>query len=520
MSLAQQLYEGAGTGEGLITYMRTDGVAMSPEAVAELRRANTHLYGAAAVPPQPRQYKSRAKNAQEAHEAIRPTRPASLPPAALPPDLPPDLRALYELVWRRAAASQMSSAVYEVVTIELAADGGRLGLRAGGSQLRDPGFLRAYEDVSCGEEEEEQQQGRRGAEGEVEEEEAAAAALVAGGSSAGSRENQGLAAQQLLQLQPGNLLQLQRLHVTPHATRPPPRFTEASLVRALEERGIGRPSTYAPIMSLLQDRGYVSREGRSLVPTPLGRVLSAFLEHYFPTWVDYDFTSGMEASLDDIASGKAAWRHVLSSFWGPFSSAVAAMSAVSTTQVFDTLDAALADYLFPRRRAGAAGAGAAGAAAPLLPEPGSSNNSSSSSSGGSVTIDVVATTVSRTEGTEGVLTREAGAAEACSDPRVCPKCGVGRLVLKPSRHGGFIGCTKYADPDIKCDYARPLLPVIEGGEGEGEAGATPASATERLLGRHPDSGEAVWVRLGPYGLYVQLGELAAGKKAAGASKEE
>ncbi|KXZ43247.1 hypothetical protein GPECTOR_96g713 [Gonium pectorale] len=322
------------------------------------------------------------------------------------------------------------------------------------------------------------------------------------------------AAELAQRLREGAVLRSRSVVATPHATRPPPRFTEASLVRALEERGIGRPSTYAPIMSLLQDRGYVCREGRSLLPTSLGRVLTAFLERYFGGVVDYTFTSDLEAQLDDVAGGKAAWRLVLSSFWSPFQTAVAAMAAIRTTQVFDALDADLEYFLFPRRPDQSASPAAA------LP-PAAADGAA---------IDVVATEVPRpTPSAPPVADADAGAGPASSsslsalhDPRVCPKCGRGRLVLKPSRFGGFIGCSLYADEQVRCDYGRPLLPVMQDGSDAAEGGAASpvsAAATERLLGQHPETGEPVYVKLGPYGLYVQQGE-AAKEPAAPAKKKK
>ncbi|GIL72038.1 hypothetical protein Vretifemale_2451 [Volvox reticuliferus] len=509
MRIAQQLYEGAGTGEGLITYMRTDGVQMSLDALEELWEANEEMYGMDAVPLQPRQYKGRAKNAQEAHEPIRPTHPATVTPSSLPASLDSDQRALYELIWRRAVASQMTSAVYDVARVEFSADGGSLTLRASGTMLRQPGFLRAYSDCQVGLESEE----------EEEEEEDPSQRQQAGSSSSASDEgpplsqdNKGPAAEQLLTLKVGGVLLPVSVQPAQHWTRPPPRYTEASLVRALEERGIGRPSTYAPIMSLLQERGYVTREGRSLLPTSLGRVLTAFLEHYFPKYVDYDFTSDMEGQLDDVAGGRAAWKAVLSSFWTPFNAAVAAMGAIRTTEVYDMLDSALDSYFFrpaaSTPAASSAGAGADSKAATLnkqlLPAaPDSQNKSSSSSSSSSNVMDTKATAVPA----------------AVSGPRLCPKCGRGRLVLKPSRFGGFIGCSLYSDPGVVCNYVRPLLRITPGeqppagttasdsdSETGAKMGAVAANATERLLGSHPETGEPVWVRLGPYGLYVQLGK--------------
>ncbi|GLI64084.1 hypothetical protein VaNZ11_007253 [Volvox africanus] len=527
MRVAQQLYEGAGTGEGLITYMRTDGVQISAEAVEELREANEEMYGVDTVPLQPRQYKGRAKNAQEAHEAIRPTHPATVTPSSLPASLDSDQRALYELIWRRAVASQMTSALYDVVTVDFSADGGSLTLRSSGSLLRQPGFLRAYSDpqvVQGSDEEEEEDQAQLQRQQQQQQQQGGSSSDISGGSGDQDpglpRDNRGPAVEQLLTLKVGGVLQPVSVEPAQHWTRPPPRYTEASLVKALEERGIGRPSTYAPIMSLLQDRGYVTREGRSLLPTSLGRVLTAFLEHYFPKYVDYDFTSDMEGQLDDVAGGRAAWKVVLSSFWTPFNATVAAMGAIRTAQVYDMLDSALDSYFFRPSASAPAGASAGAGAdsetvtlnTQLLPGPynrlNSSNSSNSSGSSGS-------------RFSNSIDARAIVSPTAVSDPRLCPKCGRGRLVLKPSRFGGFIGCSLYSDPAVACDFARPLLRAAPGGDEQtlasttasdsesetgGVMGPMAANATERLLGSHPKTGEPVWVRLGPYGLYVQLGD--------------
>lgn len=285
MQLAQKLYEGVDFGEGpvgLITYMRTDSTSLSADAIGEIRQTIGATYGADAVPAQPRSYANKQKNAQEAHEAIRPTS-ASTTPDKLKGKIDDDMWRLYDLIWKRTVASQMVNALFEQVTVSLKpglrADGGLI--RASGSTLVKAGFLAAY-GVDVNDDDETEDGGRL-------------PALAVGDRTT------------LLQLVPEQ-----------HFTQPPPRYTEASLVRALEERGIGRPSTYATIIETLRARKYVDDERRNFVPTDTGKVVSRFLVEFFSTYVDYDFTARLEDTLDDISSGDKDWIPVLRDFWGPF----------------------------------------------------------------------------------------------------------------------------------------------------------------------------------------------------------
>ena len=459
MSVAQRLFEGATLGEGLITYHRTDGVNVAPDAAAELRALAVARYGAASVPASgPRVYASKAKNAQEAHEAIRPTGPARTP-RSLVGALPRDELALYALVWRRALASQMADA--EAVRSRLDVEGGGVALRATGSRLTAPGWLAAQRDPE-------------GAPPSAEEAAAAAAAeAVAGTEQAADgdvdegEENDGKASASsassdaafeggtatLPALRVGAGVRCASCEAAQHSTAPPARFTEGRLVQALEAAGVGRPSTYAPTLRLLLARGYVAKPfgGGALAPTALGRVVASYLAAYFAAYGP-PFTARMEAQLDDVAAGALPWRAALGAFWGPFQAAAAAAAAVPTTDVIDALDAALAGALFPDDAA-----------------------------------------------------------------RTCPACGQGRLGLKLSRAGGaFVGCSNYRDG--ACDYRAPLGPpppprqAGEGDEGEGgeDDGAprreAPLGAVPLLLGHAPDTGAPVTLRLGPYGHFLQLGD--------------
>lgn len=289
MRIAQQLYEGIDIGDngpvGLITYMRTDSTNVAEQAQAEAREYIAQRYGEKFVPPKPPKYKTRAKSAQEAHEAIRPTS-VFREPDRLKEHLTRDQYRLYKLIWQRFVASQMEQAIYDTLTVEVLAgpeEGEKPYLfRASGSTLRFPGFLVVYEESK--------------EEGAEEEERV----------------------QQIPPLKNGELLDLIRLIPEQHFTQPPPRYTEASLVRALEEQGIGRPSTYAPILSTIQQRGYVRREGRSLVPTDVGFLVNDLLVEHFPQVLDYGFTAQMEERLDEIASGRRQWVQVVRDFYLPF----------------------------------------------------------------------------------------------------------------------------------------------------------------------------------------------------------
>jgi DNA topoisomerase I len=399
MRLAQQLYEGVDIGgetTGFITYMRTDGVQMAGEAVAAIRDHVLGAYGADYVPGAPREYQSRIKNAQEAHEAIRPTDVARTPDSVAG-YLNQDQRRLYELVWKRAVASQMQSAELDQVSVEIT-DGKGLRLRATGSVVAFDGFLKLYrEDQDDAAEEDE------------------------------GRMLPPMAERDPLKLGTVNALQ--------HFTQPPPRYSEASLVKKMEELGIGRPSTYASILSVLQDRKYVRQEKRRFIPEDRGRLVTAFLVSFFEHYVDTGFTAHMEEQLDDISAGQADWRVMMRAFWEGFSHAVDQTKDLKISDVIAALDADLGPHFFPPREDG-------------------------------------------------------------SDPRVCQACGNGRLGLKLGRFGSFIGCSNYP----ACQYTRRL--AIEAGDEQGET----LKEGMRVLGHHPETGEDITVRRGPYGLYVQQGE--------------
>jgi DNA topoisomerase I len=285
MRTAQRLYEGVDFGEGatgLITYMRTDSVSLAGEAVQEIRAVIGQRFGAAALPEKPRHYRTKSKNAQEAHEAIRPTA-AARHPDGLSGRLDRDQQRLYELIWKRAVASQMASAVFDTVALDLAPSQATTAghrFRATGSILIEPGYIAVY------------QEGRDDAEDEQD--------------------------RRLPQVEEGELLTLNKLEAEQHFTKPPPRFTEASLVKTLEEFGIGRPSTYAAIISTLLDREYVELDRKRFTPTDVGRIVSTFLSDHFTRYVDYDFTARMEDRLDAISRGEQNWQELLGRFWEPF----------------------------------------------------------------------------------------------------------------------------------------------------------------------------------------------------------
>jgi DNA topoisomerase I len=405
MRTAQQLYEGIdidGETVGLISYMRTDGVQMAKEAVFAIRDHVKGAYGPDYLPAAPREYQTKVKNAQEAHEAIRPTDVARTP-ESVARDLTADQRRLYELIWKRAVASQMQSAELDQVTVEVT-DGKGLKLRATGSIVAFDGFLKLYrEDTDDTAEDEDNRMLPPMAERDP--------------------------------LRRGDVTALQ------HFTQPPPRYSEASLVKKLEELGIGRPSTYASIISVLQDRNYVRLEKRRFIPEDRGRLVTAFLISFFEHYVDTGFTASMEEKLDDIADGNAEWRAMLRAFWDEFSRAVDQTRDLKISDVISALDEDLGPHFFPPREDG-------------------------------------------------------------TDPRLCTACGTGRLGLKLGRYGSFIGCSNYP----ACQYTRRL--AIDSG---GDSGETLKEGM-RALGTHPDTGEEVTVRRGPYGLYVQLGENGEDKK--------
>jgi len=351
MRLAQRLYEGIDIGGetvGLITYMRTDGIEIAPEAIAAIRGMIGKNYGANYVPESPRNYQQKSKTAQEAHEAVRPTDP-NRSPAEVAKSVDRDQARLYELVWNRAVASQMQSAELERTTVDIEAKAGArtLELRATGQVVKFDGFLTLYQE---------------GLDEPSEDEES----------------------KRLPAMSTGERLEKQAINSSQHFTEPPPRYSEASLVKRMEELGIGRPSTYAAILQVLQDRGYVRIDKKRLLPEDKGRVVVGFLESFFQRYVEYDFTANLEEQLDKIANHEIDWKQVLQDFWIDFIGAVNDIKDLRVTQVLDALNDLLAPHIFPPR-----------------PEGG--------------------------------------------DPRKCPNCETGRLSLKLGRFGAFIGCSNYPD---------------------------------------------------------------------------
>ncbi|MBZ9808048.1 type I DNA topoisomerase [Mesorhizobium sp. BR1-1-9] len=372
MQVAQRLYEGmeiGGETTGLITYMRTDGVQMAPEAIDAARDAIAKEFGPKYLPEKPRFYTTKAKNAQEAHEAIRPT-DFMRTPASVRQYLDADQMRLYELIWKRAIASQMQPAEIERTTVEIeAVNGTRTAeLRAVGSVVRFDGFIAAYTDQK--DDDSEDEENRR-----------------------------------LPEIRAGEQLARQAINATQHTTEPPPRYSEASLIKKLEELGIGRPSTYTAILKTLEDRDYVTIDKRRLVPQAKGRLLSAFLESFFERYVEYDFTASLEEKLDEISDGKLAWKDVLRDFWNDFSGAVADIKELRVTDVLDALNEELAPLVFPAREDG-------------------------------------------------------------SNPRICPKCGTGNLSLKLGKFGAFVGCSNYPECSFTRQLGDAANPNGENGGGE------------------------------------------------------
>ncbi|QPC87620.1 type I DNA topoisomerase [Mesorhizobium sp. NBSH29] len=351
MQVAQRLYEGmemGGETAGLITYMRTDGVQMAPEAISAARESIASEFGDKYVPEKPRFYSTKAKNAQEAHEAIRPT-DFSRTPVKMRAYLDADQARLYEMIWKRAIASQMQPAEIERTTAEIeATNGGKAAtLRAIGSVVRFDGFLAAYTEQK--DEDAEDEEDKR-----------------------------------LPEIRAGETLARNTVTVTQHSTEPPPRYSEATLIKKMEEIGIGRPSTYTATLKTLEDREYVVVEKRRLIPEAKGRLLSAFLENFFSRYVEYDFTASLEEKLDEISDGKLSWKDVLRDFWKDFSGAVEDIKELRVTDVLNALNETLAPLAFPPREDG-------------------------------------------------------------SNPRICPKCGTGSLSLKLGKYGAFVGCSNYPE---------------------------------------------------------------------------
>ena len=351
MQVAQRLYEGVDIGGetvGLITYMRTDGVDMAGEAIAGARNAILKNFGEPYLPSVPRRYTTKAKNAQEAHEAIRPTELSRLPISGRK-SLDADQFRLYELIWQRTIASQMESAELERTTADLGCDGRdgkHYSFRATGSVVKFDGFLKVYHEDLDDEEDED--------------------------------------ARRLPPMARGDSIGVNGITANQHFTEPPPRYSEASIIKKLEELGIGRPSTYVSILSTLRDRGYVRLDKKRLIPEDKGRVVTAFLESFFRRYVEYDFTANLEEQLDRVSNGEIDWKQLLRDFWKDFIAAVGDIKDLRITEVLDALNDILAPHIFPAPENGAA-------------------------------------------------------------PRACPSCGAGQLSLKLSRFGSFIGCSNYPD---------------------------------------------------------------------------
>jgi len=457
MQLAQRLYEGVdlgGESEGLITYMRTDGVQIAPEAVAACRQTVERLYGPRYLPSSPRQYETKAKNAQEAHEAIRPT-DFTKPPDQVARYLEDDAAKLYKLVWQRTLASQAASAEIERTTAEIEVngkDGVAYGLRATGSVVRFDGFLKLYEE------------GTDDAEGED-----------------GGR---------LPALTKGDALDARNIEARQHFTEPPPRYSEATLIKKMEELGIGRPSTYASTLNILRDREYVRLDKKRLVPEDKGRLVTAFLESFFSRYVEYDFTADLEEKLDLISAGQLAWKDVLRDFWRDFIAAVNEIGELRITEVLDALNDMLGPHIFPGTEAG-------------------------------------------------------------GDPRACPSCATGRLGLKIGRFGAFIGCSNYpdcrftrqlaeggdkasslgsegkaigTDPEtglevtLRSGRFGPYVQLGENGEEKPKRASIPKGSDPesidltralallslpREVGAHPETGKPITAGFGRFGPYVQ-----------------
>ena len=448
MQIAQGLYEGVEIGgdvTGLITYMRTDGITMVPEAVNEAREVIGKKYGARYVPSAPRVYVSKAKNAQEAHEAVRPTSFARTP-EEMSRYLDGDAAKLYELIWKRAVASQMESAEQERTTVDVISADKKITLRATGTVTLFDGFLTLY---------------LEGQDDDADED--------------GSR---------LPKLAAGDKAKVEQVNPAQHFTEPPPRYSEASLVKKLEELGIGRPSTYASILSTLRDRAYVKMDRQRFMPEDKGRLVTVFLSKFFPRYVAYDFTADLEEKLDEVSEGKLNWKQLLRDFWTEFSAAVGETKDLRITHVIDELEAVLAPHIFPHGEDGA-------------------------------------------------------------DPRKCPSCADGRLNLKLGRFGAFVGCTNYPEckftrqigakpgegdagpqdigPDPETGDMITLRtgrfgPYVQRGDGEkpkrsGLPKGTDKSdvdlelalkllALPREVGQHPEDGKKITTNFGRFGPYV------------------
>ncbi|MEC7049854.1 MAG: type I DNA topoisomerase [Pseudomonadota bacterium] len=406
MQIAQRLYEGINIGSettGLITYMRTDGVQLGKEAIASVRQEIGQRFGNRYLPDTPRAYRTAAANAQEAHEAIRPTE-VSRSPDAIRNFLDYDQARLYDLIWKRTVASQMQSAELDQTSIDITNRSQSVTLRASGRVVVFDGYRSVY------------QEGRDSTSDQPETDAAEDSAILPA-------------------VDRGEPLATRKVTPEQHFTQPPPRFTDASLVKAMEELGIGRPSTYASIIQVLQDRDYVIKDRGKFIPEDRGRLVVTFLNSFFSRYVEYDFTAKLEDQLDAISDGKLNWKQLLSQFWHDFKAAIDSTSELRIANVIDVLDEDLGPHFFKKDDAG----------------------------------ELI---------------------------RSCPNCSGGRLGLRLGKFGAFIGCSNYPE----CKFTRQLMTKSE--DAEAEAGVV----GDRHIGDDPDSGMPVYVRNGPYGPYVQLGD--------------
>ncbi len=393
MQVAQKLYE-----DGYITYMRTDAVNLSQEAISACRDAILKYFGEAYLPKSAKEYKTKSKNAQEAHEAIRPSDVMNTP-KKMEAKLDTDGYKLYELIWKRTVACQMNPAVLDKVVIDAVSADTKIMLRANGQVIEFDGFLKLYQESKDDSDDDDENR-------------------ILPNVTVGEAVDKG--------------------EITPeqHFTTPPPRFTEASLVKKLEELGIGRPSTYASIIAVLQERKYVRVEKLRFIPEDRGRIVTVFLENFFKKYVEYDFTAQLEEYLDNVSAGEMEWKKLLGGFWVKFIKNIDAVKPLQISEVIDKIDEVLSFHLFPPREDG-------------------------------------------------------------SDPRVCPECGKGRLSIKLGKFGAFIGCSNYPE----CKYTKPLVDTSDE-----EAAATPQvkPGEEKVIGEM--NGMNIYLKKGPYGFYLQLGE--------------
>ncbi len=404
MQIAQKLYEGVDVGGetvGLITYMRTDSVNLSKEAVDSIREMIKSDFGEKYLPKSPVNYDNKSKNAQEAHEAIRPTY-AIKTPQSIKGYLDTNQFKLYELIWKRTIACQMVPAELNLVAADIMTSNNKSMFRANGSMIAFDGFMKLYkEDVDDVNSEDDDNK-------------------------------------MLPLMTEGDDIKSENITPEQHFTQPPPRYSEASLVKKMEELGIGRPSTYASILSVIQERHYVDLVKKKFIPQERGRVVSVFLEKYFTKYVEYDFTAYMENELDEISNGLKDYKNVLTEFWSGFHNAIELSNDLTMTEITDAIDAELGAHFFPVKEDG-------------------------------------------------------------SDPRKCPDCENGRLGIKLGKFGGFIGCSNYPT----CKYTKPL--ILNDDENEDIQDVSAKASDAQILGQN-ETGDNVYLKKGPYGDYLQLGE--------------